>query len=182
MQGQLPNRKRPAPGASPIQSNTNAQMFGNNGNAFGGFPNDPTGLQSGDGLMDWSNMGDLNGGAGAFADSANFDPNFYANALGATQAQPTSNQLVKRNINNQLSARNKAAGAGSDLWPDFGDTGQVGDWNNSAATVAEDGEDDLERRAMEAKKEAQAKRKQIPPFVQKLSRYVEPGMLAVEAS
>lgn len=32
-------------------------------------------------------------------------------------------------------------------------------------------EAELEQRALLAKKDAQAKRKQIPPFVQKLSRY-----------
>lgn len=31
--------------------------------------------------------------------------------------------------------------------------------------------DELDRKAAVAKKEAQSKRKQIPPFVQKLSRY-----------
>lgn len=34
---------------------------------------------------------------------------------------------------------------------------------------------DLEQRALVAKREAQAKRKQIPPFVQKLRRLVQHG-------
>jgi heat shock transcription factor, other eukaryote len=34
---------------------------------------------------------------------------------------------------------------------------------------------ELEQRALAAKREAQAKRKQIPPFVQKLRRFVNPS-------
>lgn len=69
-----------------------------------------------------------------------------------------SGQLVRRNPNQQLAARGRNAwGAFS---PDPG-----GAWEGA------DDDEELERKAVIAKKEAQSKRKQIPPFVQKLSRY-----------
>ena len=80
-----------------------------------------------------------------------------------------------------------------DTWADYGeglqldgaadnglmaDTPNVNNNNNSNNNNNNDGANDdddieqLERRAVIAKREVQAKRKQIPPFVQKLSRYV----------
>ncbi|KAF2087563.1 hypothetical protein K490DRAFT_11203, partial [Saccharata proteae CBS 121410] len=68
-------------------------------------------------------------------------------------------QLVRRNNNNQLATRN---------FPEYGNAmpNQHG-WEN-----AED-EEDLEAQALKAKRDAQAKRKQIPPFVQKLSSFLD---------
>jgi heat shock transcription factor len=78
-------------------------------------------------------------------------------------------------MNQSLVSRGPRAFNGStnaSAWPgDFGDgTGLElqggGGWINT--------DEQLEQRALIAKREAQAKRKQIPPFVQKLSRYSLP--------
>lgn len=70
-----------------------------------------------------------------------------------------SGQLIRRNPNQQL-----AAAPRRNQWEGFPNEAQP--WE----TVDDD--EELEQKAAVAKKDAQAKRKQIPPFVQKLSRYV----------
>jgi heat shock transcription factor len=57
---------------------------------------------------------------------------------------------------------------GSESWNSFGDDAFLHPSNG--AVDENDNIEALEERARRAKKEAQAKRKQIPPFVQKLSR------------
>jgi heat shock transcription factor len=69
-----------------------------------------------------------------------------------------SGQLVRRNQNQQLASRRGQ-------WDGFPSPTQQ-QWE----TVDDD--EELEQKAAVAKKDAQAKRKQIPPFVQKLSRQV----------
>lgn len=69
-----------------------------------------------------------------------------------------SGQLIRRNQNQQLASRRGQ-------WDGFPSPTQQ-QWE----TVDDD--EELEQKAAIAKKDAQAKRKQIPPFVQKLSRYV----------
>lgn len=69
-----------------------------------------------------------------------------------------SGQLVRRNQNQQLATRGRSP------WDPYGSTPQPGPYEN------EDDDEELERKAVIAKKDAQSKRKQIPPFVQKLSR------------
>lgn len=66
-------------------------------------------------------------------------------------------QLVRRNPNHQLAATPRR-----NQWEGFPGEGQQ--WE------AVDDDEELEQKAAVAKKDAQAKRKQIPPFVQKLSR------------
>lgn len=70
------------------------------------------------------------------------------------------NQLTRRPVN-QLVSRNRGFDSGSQPLVEQPPEGDG--WGESLA--------ELERRALIAKREAQAKRKQIPPFVQKLSRY-----------
>lgn len=67
-----------------------------------------------------------------------------------------SGQLVRRNQNQQLASRRGQ-------WDGFPSPTQQ-QWE----TVDDD--EELEQKAAIAKKDAQSKRKQIPPFVQKLSR------------
>lgn len=62
------------------------------------------------------------------------------------------------------------------IYPDSNGTQWLETSNGTVQSVDGAWGDDvpeLERRAQIAKKDAQAKRKQIPPFVQKLSRFVE---------
>lgn len=75
----------------------------------------------------------------------------------------TSTELVKRTRNQDL-----ARATPQEQW------GQYGDPSNQ--TDDED-EQELERRVAAAKRDAQGKRKQIPPFVQKLSRYAKTDRL-----
>ena len=78
---------------------------------------------------------------------------------GSAVVPDTSSQLVRRNPNQQLAARGRSP------WDAFQTDNQPSEW----AQVEEDDEE-LEQKAMLARKDAQTKRKQIPPFVQKLSR------------
>ena len=136
-----------------------------NGSNFGAYPD--TSANSADQFMDWNTVEALNGAGNPYDNNANVDANFYNNALSglgsSSNAPMSSNQLVRRNTNQQLAAR--SAPMGGNLWQDQSTTGQVSEW-----PPAEENGEELERRALAAKKDAQAKRKQIPPFVQKLSR------------
>lgn len=104
----------------------------------------------------------------SYQDASLSDLNNYASAINGSQA-PTyggnlaavtpSTDLVRRTRNNQLAPH----------------TGQQEQWNgyNTTGTMHGSGDEDeqeLERKVALAKKDAQGKRKQIPPFVQKLSR------------
>ncbi|KAI4855199.1 hypothetical protein E4T45_03366 [Aureobasidium sp. EXF-8846] len=96
--------------------------------------------------------------------------NFFPPQVPTTQAPsysqpavPPSNQLVRRNTNQQVAR-----------------TPQRNQWNNFAnqpdrvwEDMEHEEEHDLDQKAAIAKKDAQAKRKQIPPFVQKLSSFLD---------
>lgn len=94
--------------------------------------------------------------------NATFDPNMYPSfGLGQSANLPTvksspSNQLVRRNTNQQLMVGNQA----QDQWLAPPTTGTAWEVNDS--------DQELDRKAAMAKRDAQAKRKQIPPFVLKL--------------
>ena len=94
----------------------------------------------------------------------NFSPNIY-NALESQTGTPeASNQLARRPVSQHVAARGQYNGGGNEVWT-VDDTSQQPSeesWNNDDAVLAQ--------KAMIAKREAQAKRKSIPPFVQKLSR------------
>lgn len=102
-------------------------------------------------------------GVPAYNDPALYDPNImggiqnggvpYVNGQRVPTDQVPSNQLVRRSTNHQLTSRDYGG---------YGNVSQNG-WEN-------EDDEDLEAMALRARKEAQAKRKQIPPFVQKLSR------------
>lgn len=79
----------------------------------------------------------------------------------------SSGQLVRRNPNQQLATAPRRG-----QWDGYPSPTQQ--WENMV-----DDDEELEQKAAIAKKDAQAKRKQIPPFVQKLSRYVPGRLLSV---
>ncbi|KAL8891640.1 MAG: hypothetical protein Q9192_005713 [Flavoplaca navasiana] len=86
------------------------------------------------------------------------------------QQQSTSNQLARRPPGQESTGRTSSSnGSNSELWPSFADNGvqqsTEADWPNSG--------DDLDQKALIAKMDAQTKRKQIPPFVQKLSSFLD---------
>jgi len=157
----MTSRKRAAPGASPM---TQRNAFPDSGN-----------MATDSYMSNWnepaSGAGDING----FGDGFSFNDMNYAGNVGG---QPSTHnrvvsldgmndgadigagQLVRRNTNQQLAAR------GRNLWDPYNNQPQPATWENT------DDDEELEKKAVIAKKDAQSKRKQIPPFVQKLSRYV----------
>jgi heat shock transcription factor, other eukaryote len=147
------SRKRPAPGTSPPSYQQQMQPAANNYNAVP-IPqlSDEQFLQLGYNAQQPS----------SFSDASTY--NNAANNFGGNGAQP-SNQLTRRPMN-QLTNRNRSYNDSNGLqWVDSANAnGQQLDsaWNDDIEA--------LEQKAQTAKKIAQEKRKQIPPFVQKLSR------------
>lgn len=155
----MSSRKRRAPGASPIsQQNAYHDTGSVATDSYMSTWNDPT-----------SGAGDMSG----FSDPSLYDQLSYASNVGGQPSthnrvisldgvngngdMGTQGQLVRRNPNQQLA---RARGA----WDPYNSSNPSGTWENT------DDDEELERKAMIAKKDAQSKRKQIPPFVQKLSR------------
>ncbi|KAI8625490.1 hypothetical protein F5Y19DRAFT_266572 [Xylariaceae sp. FL1651] len=148
-------RKRPAPGSIPVQQqmsqpyNTPEQMLRWNGN-----------------------------NATNYADNASNTVNSYG-IVSPTQAHigqgaPTPiNTLARRGVNNALIASNHAfSPQPNDPWPAFTDDSLLPNQPNGALDE-HDNIELLEEKAQRAKRDAQAKRKQIPPFVQKLNSFLE---------
>ncbi|KAL8365758.1 hypothetical protein RB595_004506 [Gaeumannomyces hyphopodioides] len=104
-------------------------------------------------------------------------PNQFQSAQGFPQPAPTTSNVIAR----RPAARALVPTAGrpqydglSDPWPSFGDDGALIPQPVSATPVDEnDNIQLLEEKAARAKRDAQANRKQIPPFVQKLSSFLE---------
>lgn len=106
-----------------------------------------------DQYMGW-NESTMNG-VSAYPEGPLYDADVLSslqNGVYADGHQVSNTQLVRRPNNHQLATR-----------------GEVG-YGHLAQNGWQEEEEDLEALALKAKKEAQAKRKQIPPFVQKLSR------------
>lgn len=149
------SRKRPAPGADPVSYPAQMQ---NPAPAF----NDGLGQQlSNDQFLQW-------GQSGQPGPSYN-DNSFAMNASAYPQGNPQnipqpSNQLARRPMG-QLAARAPRMHDDGNTWVDTSDGGVHTTDPGWGDDIAE-----LEAKAQVAKKEAQAKRKQIPPFVQKLNR------------
>jgi heat shock transcription factor, other eukaryote len=147
------SRKRPAPGTSPVAFQQQMQSAANSYNAAP-IPqlSDEQFLQLGYNAQQPSSFGD----ASTYNNSAN---NFGGNGAQA------SNQLARRPVN-QLANRGRSYIDSNGLqWVDSTNGGgqQLDSaWNDDIEA--------LEKKAQQAKKIAQEKRKQIPPFVQKLSR------------
>lgn len=102
-----------------------------------------------------------------YPDPSAFDGNNFNYAVNKSQ-QPTygsnvqvqpSTELVRRARNQQLAPQ--SGPQQQEQWNGYGNVG---------AQVDDEDEYDLDQRVALAKKDAQGKRKQIPPFVQKLSR------------
>ncbi|KAI0900538.1 hypothetical protein F4806DRAFT_159841 [Annulohypoxylon nitens] len=148
-------RKRPAPGSVPLQH----QMA-------------QTPYNTQDQLLRWNGNN-----AGAFVDNTSNGVNTYGVIPSPTQAQygttgAPSNVLARRGINNALVATNRAfTPQQNDPWSNFEENLIAGQTNG--AVDEHDNIELLEEKAQRAKREAQAKRKQIPPFVQKLNSFLE---------
>jgi heat shock transcription factor len=113
---------------------------------------------------------------GSYTDTSSYNMNSYSGS-GISQPQfdqsipAASTQLARRPVNRQLVPTSQRAGYdASDPWGQFGDDSMLDPQNLNGVMEENDNIEHLEERATVAKRDAQAKRKQIPPFVQKLSR------------
>lgn len=96
---------------------------------------------------------------------------FRPNVAAAAPSTTPSTALARRGANNQLVTTNRSFNSQqNDPWPGFGDDSLMTQPNGGPRVDEHDNIEVLEERAQRAKREAQAKRKQIPPFVQKLNR------------
>ncbi|KAI1083994.1 hypothetical protein F5B20DRAFT_361529 [Whalleya microplaca] len=150
-------RKRPAPGSVPIPPQM-SQPY-----------NTP------DQLLRWNGAN-----AGNFVDNSSNGAAPYGVMPPTTQAQygqpspapSPSNALARRGMNNALVANNRTfTPQQNDPWPNF-DEALIASQPNGAIDE-HDNIELLEEKAQRARKDAQAKRKQIPPFVQKLNSFLE---------
>lgn len=152
------SRKRPAPGASPLmqQQSQTAMQFSSKSPQL-----------SNEQFLRWG-QNPQSTESSAYPDpTASYTPNIYGGSTqqqGVPAAQP--NQIARRPTNQQLVTRGRTFNnTNSDQWSGLGDGSPQ---PTVEAWVNNDG--DLEQQALIAKRDAQAKRKPIPPFVQKLSR------------
>lgn len=158
------SRKRAAPGASPVvpvQQNMQPQFSPDN---------------MSDAMTRWNGAAD----PAAFLDGNAYAANPYAMMPNAGQFQQPvpgpSNAVARRQMNQGLVPANQrgAFDASADPWASFGDTdGTLIQQPNGEEATEEDSVEKLEELAAKAKREAHTKRKQIPPFVQKLSSFLE---------
>jgi heat shock transcription factor len=114
----------------------------------------------------------------AYPDASSYNMNDY---VGNGLSQPSydqsvpapSTQLARRPVNRQLvsTGQRPAYDTTGDPWGQFGDDSILDPQSATNGSMEEnDNIELLEERAAIAKRDAQSKRKQIPPFVQKLSR------------
>ncbi|BAE58390.1 hypothetical protein BDV35DRAFT_229969 [Aspergillus flavus] len=156
----LASRKRPAPGTSPI---VHPQL-----GPVSNYPQNSGAQLSNDQFLQWGQ----NTSSNVVSPASFSDANPYgATAYSAGQDVPASTatastQLARRQTPNQLVSRNRGYEQTPSSMSDHGsNTGEPGGWGESL--------DELYQRALVAKREVQAKRKQIPPFVQKLSSFLD---------
>ncbi|EXL90008.1 hypothetical protein NOF04DRAFT_1093069 [Fusarium oxysporum II5] len=138
---------------------------------------------AGDQMLRWNGMGDASGFVNRL--DGLMDGNAHAgNSFGLVLAQPQypqpvpipSNSLARRQMNRALVPTNPRTNFDGSVneWGNFvGDENVLLRQNPSENLNEQDNVEWLEEMAQKAKREAQAKRKRIPPFVQKLSRFLE---------
>ncbi|KAL4787052.1 hypothetical protein BJX76DRAFT_52435 [Aspergillus varians] len=144
-------RKRPAPGTSPI---VHPQL--------GQLPNYPPtsgSPLSNDQFLQWGQNPSSN-----TVSPSSFPDTYNTGALPPpTHDSTASNQLARRQPASQMANRNRSYEQPSASLPEQGP--ESAGWTESL--------EELYQRATTAKRDAQAKRKQIPPFVQKLSSFLD---------
>ncbi|KAJ5146554.1 uncharacterized protein N7515_001118 [Penicillium bovifimosum] len=158
MSSQGVTRKRPAPGTVPPPQMNPVPNFAPAG--------DPASQLSNDQFLQWGQNPPANAvNASAFSD-ASYKSAGFAPDVSAPAATP-SNQLARRQAN-QVVSRNRGYEHPPASYVENGGnngSGEGGAWSESL--------EELYSRALTAKRDAQAKRKQIPPFVQKLSSFLD---------
>ncbi|KAI0205441.1 hypothetical protein F4808DRAFT_448006 [Astrocystis sublimbata] len=151
------SRKRPAPGSMP----TPQQM--------------PQQFSNPEQMLRWNGNN-----TGNYADNVPNQINPYG-MISPSQGQfpqgppAPSNALARRGGNNALITSNRTfSPQPNDPWSGFADDTVLPNQTNGPVDE-HDNVELLEEKAQRAKREAQAKRKQIPPFVQKLNSFLEDG-------
>ena len=156
MNSQTVSRKRPAPGTSP-QLYQQQQPAAN----MNGYANDVGSQLSNDQFLQWGQAAQP---SSAYQDTSNYS--LPQTGYASNNAQ-ISNQLTRRpypqmtSTNPPMNINNNTAQYSEESQPASVTEGE-GAWGDDIEA--------LEQRAQVAKREAQARRKQIPPFVQKLNR------------
>lgn len=148
------SRKRPAPGTAPAGYQQQTPLHDNYQGAVQPLTDDQ-----------FFNWGANSQDPVSFPNQPvyNTQPNPFQQQPQAAPPPNQSTQLTRRPMNNQVVSRPPQ---------------QNGQWSQQASTPQQqdspetwsDDINDLLRRAQEAKRESQSKRKQIPPFVMKLHR------------
>ncbi|KZF20538.1 hypothetical protein L228DRAFT_269843 [Xylona heveae TC161] len=166
------SRKRPAPGTSPAAQPPSQQE---SALSFPIATNSPR--MTNEQFLGW-NQNAMDGTNFAFPDpSAPYGSSTFNSVGGGLNqsnvvAATPSNQLTRRPTTQHLVSRPRPFhDAHNDPWADFGEETvpqQNNTWSNGNEDITQ-----LEQRALVAKRDAQAKRKQIPPFVQKLSSFLD---------
>ncbi|KAI0161285.1 hypothetical protein GGR57DRAFT_490067 [Xylariaceae sp. FL1272] len=153
-------RKRPAPGSMPIPQHQQPQIP----QTYNNTPEQ---------MLRWNGSN-----TGNFADNAANSVNPYAmmtppQATFSQAAPSPSNALARRGLNNALVPANHSFPPQSnDPWPTYSDDNMLSAQTNGSLDE-HDNVELLEEKAQRAKRDAQTKRKQIPPFVQKLNSFLE---------
>lgn len=161
MQHQLAGRKRPAPGA-PSFAQTTADAGADMAVSDSANPSNLTN----DEFLAWTGNENISSGAAPpnFDGAINFETSIAQPGQDTSQM---SNQLVRRNQNQQVAASGGPyQSTDTDQWSEFENTtGSV--WRGDNGQLAE--------KAAAAKRDALSKRppKQIPPFIQKLSSFLD---------
>jgi heat shock transcription factor len=153
------SRKRPAPESPPMQHQQPTGMA----HAMNGYGAAVGPQLSDEQFLEW-------GQQTAQPLNQYSDPAYYQsmNSIAPSNAQ-VSNQLTRRPMN-QVATRPKQPENATSGWFD-GNGGNNGPFpQQQVDSGSGDDIEELKRRAAIAKRDAEAKRKQIPPFVQKLSR------------
>ncbi|KAK9545851.1 Heat shock transcription factor [Aspergillus fumigatus] len=159
MSSQGVTRKRPAPGTTPT---VHPQL-----SPISNYPTANPGSQlSNDQFLQWG-QNPPNVITPPYTDAGSYNVAPYTTNQDVPGATVTaSTQLARRQLPNQLVNRGRGYEQTPSVYSDHsGGAGEPGGWGESL--------DELYRRALVAKREAQAKRKQIPPFVQKLSSFLD---------
>ncbi|KAG6010862.1 hypothetical protein E4U21_002530 [Claviceps maximensis] len=155
------SRKRTAPAASPIfpYQQRNQQPYANENGVAGP-------------ALQWK-------GDGAEFAETTAQTALPFNLMPSSQSQldpvPTpSNTLTRRDTNQALvPTHNRKIDTSLDPWAGYNNDNTLLQRDNEGRVIEQESIETLEEMAQKAKREAQAKRKSIPPFVQKLSSFLE---------
>ncbi|RMZ87944.1 hypothetical protein DV736_g4825, partial [Chaetothyriales sp. CBS 134916] len=150
------SRKRPAPGAAPV----GFQQVQQPNNVYAQSMDQ----LSDDQFLQWSQA---TPSTNPYQEASAFPASSDGSAKYAANAQTAPSQLSRRPMSQMVARPRYDSVAPSQPWPEAAQSQAEGAWADDIQV--------LEQKAQMAKRDAQAKRKQIPPFVQKLNSFLENG-------